>query len=363
MSGVTRDLSAEVGARLAQGLNCAVPFNQSDRVLLGHGSGGKLSAALVRDRFLPHFDSAALAQLGDAAVVDVGAGAIAISTDSFVVNPLEFPGGNIGTLAVNGTVNDVAMMGARPLWLTVGFILEEGLPLEVLDRVTAAMAAAARTAGVAIVAGDTKVVERGKADGMFINTTGVGAVDPTFRPSPERARPGDAILITGDIGVHGITIMAAREGLAFDADLASDSAALTPLVDALRASVGAAIRALRDPTRGGVASTLNEIAAASKVGMVLDETTLPMPREVAAACEMLGLDPLYVANEGICVAIVPGELADAALASLRAHPLGKNARRIGRVVSEHPGMVVMRTGIGGTRVVDMLPGDQLPRIC
>ena len=363
MSNVTKDLSAEVGAKLAQGLNCAVPFNESDRVLLGHGSGGKLSAALVRDRFLPRFDGAELAQLGDAAVVQVGAGSIAISTDSFVVNPLEFPGGNIGTLAVNGTVNDVAMMGARPLWLTVGFILEEGLPLSVLDRVTAAMAEAARIAGVAIVAGDTKVVERGKADGMFINTTGVGAVDEKFRPGPERARAGDAVLITGDIGVHGITIMAAREGIAFDADLVSDSAALTPLVDALRRSVGSEIRALRDPTRGGVASTLNEIAAASKVGVVLDETTLPMPREVAAACEMLGLDPLYVANEGICVAIVPDELSEAALASLRAHPIGRNARRIGRVVLEHPGMVVMRTGIGGTRVVDMLPGDQLPRIC
>jgi hydrogenase expression/formation protein HypE len=363
MSTVSRDIAPEVGQRLAGGLTCAVPLTSQDRVLLGMGSGGKQSAALVRDRFLPRFDSAELAQLGDAAVVCVSAGAIAISTDSFVVSPLEFPGGNIGTLAVNGTVNDVAMMGARPLWLTVGFILEEGLPLEVLDRVTAAMADAARIAGVAIIAGDTKVVERGKADGMFINTTGVGIVDADFRPAPDRARAGDAVLLTGPLGVHGITIMAAREGIAFDADLSTDSAALTPLVDALRAVVGSEIRALRDPTRGGLASTLNEIAAASKVGIVLDETTLPVPPAVYAACEMLGLDPLYVANEGIFAAIVPEAMAEAALAALRAHPLGRDARRIGRAVAEHPGMVVMKTGIGGTRVVDMLPGDQLPRIC
>jgi hydrogenase expression/formation protein HypE len=363
MSSATKDIETQVGARIAAGLNCAVPFGESDRVLLGHGSGGKLSAALVRDRFLPRFGNAALSQLGDAAVVSVASDAIAISTDTFVVSPLEFPGGNIGTLAVNGTVNDVAMMGARPMWLTAGFILEEGLPFDVLDRVTAAMAEAARNAGVAIVAGDTKVVERGKADGMFINTTGVGAVDNVFRPSPEKARAGDAIIASGEIGAHGITIMAAREGLAFDADLASDTAALTPLVDALRESVGSEIRALRDPTRGGVASTLNEIAAASRVGMVLEEGTLPIPGAVVAACEMLGLDPLYVANEGVCVAIVPADLAELALAALHARALGRNARVIGRVVAEHPGMVVMRTAIGGTRVVDMLPGDQLPRIC
>jgi hydrogenase expression/formation protein HypE len=363
MTSVTKGVAPEVGQRLANGITCAVPLTPQDRVLLGHGSGGKLSAALVRDRFLPYFSGAVLAQLGDAGVVDVSAGQIAISTDSFVVNPLEFPGGNIGTLAVNGSVNDVAMMGARPLWMTVGFILEEGLELSVLDRVTAAMSEAAAAAGIAIVAGDTKVVERGKADGMFINTTAVGIVDPAFKPAPDRARAGDAVIVTGNMGVHGITIMAAREGLAFDADLKSDTAALTPLVDALRVSVGAEIRALRDPTRGGVASTLNEIAQASKVGVVLEEPTLPMPREVSAACEMLGLDPLYVANEGIFVAIVPEALAEAALVSLRAHPLGRDARKIGRVVAEHPGMVVMRTAIGGTRVVDMLPGDQLPRIC
>ena len=363
MTNVTREIAPDVGRRLATGLNCAVPFAPQDRVLLGHGSGGKLSAALVRDRFLPRFDSGVLAQLGDAAVVDVSAGSIAISTDSFVVNPLEFPGGNIGTLAVNGSVNDVAMMGARPLWLTAGFILEEGLEMALLDRVIAEMALAAARADVAIVAGDTKVVERGKADGMFINTTAVGVVDAGFSPAPDRARPGDAVLISGPIGVHGITIMAARDGLAFDADLKSDSAALTPLVDALRTTVGSGIRALRDPTRGGVASTLNEIAVASRVGIVLEEPALPVPREVAAACEMLGLDPLYVANEGIFAAIVPESLGDAALAALRAHPLGRDARRIGRVVAEHPGMVVMRTAIGGTRVVDLLPGDQLPRIC
>jgi hydrogenase expression/formation protein HypE len=363
MSTITKPVAPSVAQKLAEGITCSVPLTDRDRVLLGHGSGGKLSAALVRDRFLPQFNGAELAQLGDAAVVPVSAGSIAISTDSFVVNPLEFPGGNIGTLAVNGTVNDVAMMGARPLWITVGFILEEGLPLLVLDRVTAAMAAAARTAGVSIIAGDTKVVERGKADGMFINTTGVGIVDENFRPAPDRARAGDAVIVSGDIGVHGITIMAAREGLAFDVDLESDSAALTPLVDALRTAVGSEIHALRDPTRGGVASTLNEIAAASHVGVVLEEPTLPVPTAVSGACEMLGLDPLYVANEGIFVAIVPEALAEAALAALRSLPIGANARRIGRVVAEHPGMVVMKTAIGGTRVVDMLPGDQLPRIC
>jgi hydrogenase expression/formation protein HypE len=363
MSAVSKDVAPEVAQRLAAGLSCPAPLTDRDRVLLGHGSGGKLSAALVRDRFLPHFNGAELAQLGDAAVVNVSAGSLAISTDSFVVNPLEFPGGNIGTLAVNGTVNDVALMGARPLWITVGFILEEGLPLLVLDRVIAEMARAAKAAGVSIVTGDTKVVERGKADGMFINTTGVGIIDPNFRPAPGRARAGDAVIVSGNLGVHGITIMAAREGIAFDVDLESDSAALVPLVDALRDAVGVEIRALRDPTRGGVASTLNEIAAASKVGVVLDETMLPVPTAVAGACEMLGLDALYVANEGIFVAIVPDELAEQALQALRALPLGANARRIGHCVAQHPGMVVMRTAIGGTRVVDMLPGDQLPRIC
>ena len=342
---------------------CPIPATATDRVQLGHGSGGKMSAALIRDRFLPHFANDVLAQLGDAAVVDVGGRSLAISTDTFVVQPLEFPGGNIGSLAVHGTVNDLAMMGARPQWLSAGFVLEEGLPFDVLDRIIRAMAAAARAAGVQLVAGDTKVVERGKADGVFINTTGVGLRVPDFGPAPARARPGDAVIVSGPLGCHGIAIMTAREGLAFEAELVSDSAALTPLVERLRKRVGNAVHALRDPTRGGLASALNEIAAAARIGVVLDETALPVPGPVAAACEMLGFDPLYVANEGVLVAFVPEPQADAAVAALRSHPLGRAATRIGRAVAAHPGMVVLETAIGGTRVVDLLPGDQLPRIC
>ncbi|HJS41916.1 MAG TPA: hydrogenase expression/formation protein HypE [Gemmatimonadales bacterium] len=342
---------------------CPAPLATADRVQLGHGSGGKMSAALIRDRFLPHLSNDILAQLGDAAIVDVAGQALAISTDTFVVQPLEFPGGNIGSLAVHGTVNDLAMMGARPQWLSAGFVLEEGLPLDVLDRVVQAMAEAARAAGVLLVAGDTKVVERGKADGIFINTTGVGLRPATFAPAPARARAGDAVIVSGPIGRHGIAIMTAREGLAFEAEVTSDSAALTPLVDALRARVGDAVHTLRDPTRGGVASALNEIAAAAHVGIVLDESALPIPAPVAAACEMLGFDPLYVANEGILLAFVAEAAAEAALSALRTHPLGRASARIGRVVPDHPDLVVLETGIGGTRVVDMLPGDQLPRIC
>jgi len=344
-------------------LVCPTPIATHDRVQLGHGSGGKMSAALLNERFLPHFTNAVLAQLGDAAVVDVSGQRVAISTDTFVVNPLEFPGGNIGSLAVHGTVNDLAMMGARPLYLSAGFVLEEGLPFDVLDRVVCSMGQAARGAGVTLVTGDTKVVERGKADGVFINTTGIGVVTPDFAPAPARARPGDAILVSGPIGRHGIAIMTAREGIAFEAEIESDSAALSPLVDRLRTAVGPDVHTLRDPTRGGVASALNEIATAARIGIVLDERHIPIPTAVAAACEMLGFDPLYVANEGVLIAFVPARLADAALAALRKHPLGREAAAIGRVVDAHPGMVVLETAIGGTRVVDMLPGDQLPRIC
>jgi hydrogenase expression/formation protein HypE len=322
-----------------------------------------MSAALLRDRFLPHFSNEILAQLGDAAIVDVGGHALAISTDTFVVQPLEFPGGNIGSLAVHGTVNDLAMMGAQPAWLSAGFVLEEGLPLDVLDRIVRAMADAARSAGVQLITGDTKVVERGKADGIFINTTGIGKRRPGFAPAPGRAQPGDAVIVSGPLGRHGIAIMSAREGLAFESEVTSDSAALSPLVERLRERVGDAVHTLRDPTRGGLASALNEIAAAARVGIVLDEMLLPIPPAVGAACEMLGFDPLYVANEGVLVAFVPEPVADAAVAALRDHPLGVAATRIGRAVSEHPGLVVLATAIGGTRVVDMLPGDQLPRIC
>jgi hydrogenase expression/formation protein HypE len=348
---------------LAEGLTCPAPSAAPDRVLLGHGSGGKLTAALLRDRFLPALGNPTLLQMGDAAVVSVGPAEIAISTDTFVVQPLEFPGGNIGSLAVHGTLNDVAMMGARPCYLTAGFVLEEGLPFEVLDRVVHAMAASARAAGTPLVAGDTKVVERGRVDGLYLNTTGVGVLDPDFRPAPDRASPGDAVLVSGPIGRHGMAVMAARGGLAFEAEIVSDTASLVSLVERLRRRVGAEVHVLRDPTRGGVASALNEIAAASGVGIELEESAIPIPGAVAAACEMLGLDPLYVANEGVLVAIVSGDAAEQALAALRSDDLGADAAIVGRVVAEHPGLVSLTTPIGGSRIVDLLPGDQLPRIC
>jgi hydrogenase expression/formation protein HypE len=343
-------------------LVCPTPFNAMDRVQLGHGSGGKMSAALFRERFLPAFSNDALLQLGDGAVVNVSGIDLVVSTDTFVVSPVEFPGGDIGSLAVHGSLNDVAMMGARPVCLSTGFVLEEGLELDVLDRIVRSMAGAARLAEVPIVAGDTKVVERGKADGLYINTTCIAAADAFFRPSPERARTGDIVIVSGPIGRHGMAIMAAREGLAFETTITSDSACLVALVDRLRAA-GVDVRVLRDPTRGGVASALNEIATASQVGIEIEEAALPVPDDVRAACEVLGLDPLYVANEGILVAFVGAKDAQRALSALRSHPLGENARRIGMVTAEHPRVVALRTALGGTRVVDLLPGDQLPRIC
>lgn len=352
------------GQFLAGGtLTCPTPRTVGDRVLLGHGSGGKMSAALLKERFLPHLANPALLRLGDAAVVPVEGSQIAISTDTFVVSPLEFPGGNIGSLAVHGTLNDLAMMGARPLYLTAGFVLEEGLAFEVLDRIVKAMGEAAAAAEVPLVTGDTKVVERGKADGLFVNTTGVGLMQPGFRPAPDRAEAGDVILLSGPLGRHGMAIMAAREGIAFETSIESDSASLVPLVERLRKTLAGDVHVLRDPTRGGLASALNEIAAASGAGIELDEAAITVPADVSAACDMLGLDPLYVANEGVLTAIVPAAARDAALACLRSHPLGAAAVCVGRVVREHPGLVVLRTGIGGTRIVDLLPGDQLPRIC
>jgi hydrogenase expression/formation protein HypE len=351
------------GTVLARGGVCPTPHREYDRVQLGHGSGGKMSARLLRDLFLPRFGNPHLELLGDGAVVPLDGGEVVLSTDSFVVSPLEFPGGNIGDLAVHGTLNDLAMMGATPLYLTAGFILEEGLELDVLDRVLDAMARAADDAGVQVVTGDTKVVERGKADGMFVNTTGVGVLSDGFRPDPTAALPGDVVLVSGPLGRHGVAVMAAREDLAFEAEVQSDTASLFPLVERVRDEVGPYVRVLRDPTRGGLASALNEIAMSSGVGVELDEHTLPVPGPVAAACEMLGLDPLYVANEGVLTAIVAPEATQRALEALRSQPVGIHAAVIGRVVEDHPGMVVLRTALGGTRVVDMLPGDQLPRIC
>ena len=357
------EFNGDAPTGLASGRVCPAPAAPGERVQLGHGSGGRMSAKLVRERFLPKFSNEALRALGDAAVVPLNGGHVAVSTDTFVVTPLEFPGGDIGSLAVHGTLNDVAMSGAEPLYLTAGFVLEEGLALDLLDRVTASMARAAEEAGVPIVAGDTKVVERGKADGLYVNTTGVGLIDDAFRPGPDRGTEGDAVLVSGPIGRHGIAIMAVREGLEFEADVETDSANLVPLVRVLRDRVGDRVHVLRDPTRGGVASALNEIADASGVGVTLEDAALPVSRAVAGACELLGLDPLYVANEGTLVAIVDGSVAEEALEAMRAQPLGRDAVRIGTVVADHPGTVVARTGLGSTRVVHVLPGDQLPRIC
>jgi hydrogenase expression/formation protein HypE len=300
--------------------------------------------------------------MGDGAIVEAGLQELVVSTDSFVVSPLEFPGGDIGSLAVHGTLNDVAMMGARPLCLTAGFVLAEGLPIETLGRIVRSLAGAARDAGVPVVAGDTKVVERGSADGLYVNTTGIGMVDPRCRPGPARARVDDVVIVSGQIGRHGMAIMAAREGLAFESTITSDSACLVPLVERLKAS-DVDVHVLRDPTRGGVASALNEIASTSHVSITLDEEPLPVPDNVRAACEMLGLDPLYVANEGVLLAIVPAVHAARAVEALRSHALGRDATVIGRVITGPRAMVLMRTALGGTRIVDLLPGDQLPRIC
>ena len=348
---------------LANGPSCPAPPPPGDRIQLGHGSGGRLSSELTRRRFLPAFDNEILRKMEDGAVLPLEGEEVAVSTDAFVVSPLEFPGGNIGDLAVNGTVNDLAMMGATPRFLTAAFILEEGLPFQILDRVLEAMARAARESGITLVAGDTKVVEAGKADGMFIITTGLGSLTPGFRPSPSRIRPGDAVLVSGPLGRHGITILSARKELGLELDLESDTAPLHGLVAVLRKAVGKGVHALRDPTRGGLASALNEMASASATGMLLEDGTLPIPGPVEGACELLGLDPLYVANEGILVAVVAEETAEAALSALRSHPLGSEAVRVGRATAEHPGLVFLRTALGGTRVVDLLPGDQLPRIC
>ena len=343
-------------------LACPIPLTSSDQVLLAHGSGGKLSAELTAQVFLPAFQNPALARLDDQAIVQLNGCRVAFTTDSFVVKPLFFPGGDIGSLAVHGTVNDLAMGGARPLYLSAGFIIEEGLPLETLRRVVESLRNAAAAAGVQVVTGDTKVVEKGSADGLFINTSGIGIVPEGVNLSADQARPGDRILLSGAIGEHGICIMAQREGLEFETTLTSDSAALYTLVEAML-GVGGQIRCMRDPTRGGVSSALNEIAARSQVGMEIEEAAIPIRPEVQGACEMLGLDPLYVANEGKLLAIVAPEFAEPMLAAMRAHPLAGNAQIIGTVTSRHPGLVTMRSTLGTTRIVDMLSGDQLPRIC
>ena len=356
---------AEKPNSLAQ-MTCPPPHPAKDTIVLGHGSGGRLSAELLRSVFLPAFQNPVLAKLDDQAIVDVNGVRLAITTDSFVVKPLFFPGGDIGSLAVHGTVNDLAMGGAEPLFLSVAFIIEEGLSIGVLRRVVDSLRAAAQEAGVEVVTGDTKVVEKGCGDQLFINTTGIGLVRTGVELSANRARPGDKVLLSGSIGEHGIAILAQREGLEFECPVGSDSAALHGLVAAmLRVSDNASheIRCLRDPTRGGVSSTLNEIAEQSRVAIQLEESAIPIREEVRGACEMLGLDPLYVANEGKLIAIVAPEAADAVLGAMRNHPLGKNAQIIGTVVASPSPLVTMRTALGTSRCVDMLAGDQLPRIC
>ena len=362
-AGSTADSAAASAAPDPSSLACPAPIVELARVLLGHGSGGQLSAALMRDVIAPALEAAAPGgPLNDAAVVEVAGGRLAFTTDSFVVSPLEFPGGNIGELAVNGTVNDLAMMGAQPLALSLAYVIEEGLPIEDLRRVTESVTRAAIRAGVRIVTGDTKVVGRGAADGLFVNTAGIGLVASGVTVGADRAAAGDAVILSGPIGLHGIAIMSVREGLDFEVEIASDTQPLNELVAAIVATCPD-VRVLRDPTRGGLASALNEIAAASGVGIELREETIPIPGPVRAACEMLGLDPLHVANEGKLVAIVPAASAQAVLAAMRAVPEGAEAVEIGRVVAHHPAMVTMRTIVGSQRIVDMLVGEQLPRIC
>jgi hydrogenase expression/formation protein HypE len=333
-------------------------------IRLAHGAGGRMMADLIRDVFAPPLDNPYLRQMADSTNVQypISNVQLAISTDSFVVRPLFFPGGDIGSLAVHGTVNDVAMSGARPLWLTAGFILEEGLEMVVLERVVRSMAEAARAAGVQVVAGDTKVVERGHGDGIYINTAGVGVAMEDSDVGPDRARPGDVVLLSGTVGDHGIAVLSQREGLEFETELVSDSAALNGVVEALLAAAPHT-HCLRDPTRGGLAAALNELAGTSQVGIEIEEAAVPVRPAVAAACEMMGFDPLTVANEGKLIAFVPLDEARGALEALRAHPLGQEAARIGFVTEEHAGMVLARTGIGGRRVVDMPLGELLPRIC
>jgi hydrogenase expression/formation protein HypE len=318
---------------------------------------------LIERMLLPTFANPQLASLHDGALLEINGARLAFSTDSFVISPLFFPGGDIGSLAVHGTVNDLAMCGAQPLALSAGFILEEGLPMQDLWRVVQSMQAAAQDAGVSIVTGDTKVVDRGKGDGIYINTAGIGVIPAGVQIDPRRAQPGDLVLLSGAIAVHGIAIMSVREGLAFETELRSDSAPLHRLVDGLLRAGGEHIHVLRDPTRGGVASALNEIAKSAQVGVRLYEARIPVPDAVLGACEILGLDPLYVANEGKCLAIVAPEAAEAALAAMQADPVGREALVVGEVVAEHAGRVMLRSRIGGTRVVDMLSGEQLPRIC
>ncbi len=336
---------------------------REEQITLSHGSGGKASHNLIESVFGPAFANPLLDRMDDAATFALQDAQFAFTTDSYVVSPLFFPGGDIGKLAVHGTINDLATAGARPLYLSAGFILEEGFPIADLQRIVASMAEAARAAGVTIATGDTKVVQRGKADGLFITTAGVGLVEADWPIGQAYARPGDKVLLSGPVGDHGIAVMLAREGLEIESAIESDTAPLHSLVADLLAAAGDGVHCLKDPTRGGVATTLNEVAMASEVALALDERAIPVRAEVRGACELLGLDPLTIANEGKLLAVVAAERAEAALAALRAHPLGREAALIGEVLAEPAAMVFLRTEIGGSRVLDMLVGDPLPRIC
>ena len=341
---------------------CPTPLGRPTTIQLAHGGGGRVMRDLIEGLFLPAFDNPALARRHDSAVVPVGDTRVAFTTDTYVVHPRVFPGGDIGTLAVYGTVNDLAMAGARPLYLSAGFILEEGLPLAELERVVRSMRAAAAACGVALVTGDTKVVDRGKGDGLYVNTAGLGLVDDGVVLEPGRVRPGDAVLLSGDVGRHGIAVLSVREGLEFEGAIESDCASVAPLARALL-DAGIDVRCLRDPTRGGLATALNEIALDAGVGVDVEEAAIPVDETVAGACELLGLDPLYVACEGRMVAFVAAGDAEHALAVLHRHPLGERATRIGGVTDGPPGGVSLRTRLGSRRVLDLLSGEQLPRIC
>lgn len=341
---------------------CPLPLRDYPKIVVGHGGGGKLTSDLVEHLFLPAFRNDTLEDLGDAAVLEVSGSRLAFSTDSFVVSPLFFPGGSLGELAVNGTVNDLAMAGAEPLFLSAGFIIEEGFPLSDLGELVERMAAAARAAGVAIVTGDTKVVERGHGHGCYVNTAGVGKIPEGVVIGPSRARAGDVVIVNGTLGDHGMAVMSVREGLTFDSAIESDCAALHELVRLMLAKRGD-VHVLRDPTRGGLAAALNEIARASGVGVLLEEGDLPVRDDVRSACDLLGIDPLQVANEGKLVAIVEASEAQSLLEAMRRHPLGRDAVAVGRVTKENAGMLAVRTALGATRVVPVAMGEQLPRIC
>jgi len=355
------------------GWTCPRPLQNYPTIVMGHGAGGRMMADLIEHLFAPAFDNEWLGQMGDSTILDIGlpssvVGRLAFTTDSFVVSPLFFPGGNIGELAVYGTVNDLAMRGAKPLYLSAGFILEEGLPMETLGNIVTAMAAACKKAGVKIVTGDTKVVQKGHGDGIYINTSGLGVIPADVDIGPANARPGDVVLVSGTMGDHGIAVMSVREGLTFETEIQSDTAPLNGLVETMiEVSRGGrrppTIHCLRDATRGGLAAVLNELAGTSKVGVEFDERKVPIRPEVNAACEMLGFDPLYIANEGKLVAILPEVVAEKVLLAMHAHEYGKDAAIIGRVVSDHSGLVTAKTAIGGMRVVDLPAGELLPRIC